>query len=42
MGDDIDVDADVEKIERRAVAVIHPGLASSGGILETKKIGDMA
>jgi len=26
----------------RAVAVIHPDLASSGGILETKKIGDLA
>jgi L-alanine-DL-glutamate epimerase-like enolase superfamily enzyme len=29
-------------IERRAVAVIHPDLASSGGILETKRIGDYA
>ena len=29
-------------LEKRAVAVIHPDLASSGGILETKKIGDMA
>ena len=29
-------------IERRAVAVIHPDLATSGGILETKKIGDLA
>jgi len=28
--------------EKRAVAVIHPDLASSGGILETKKIGDLA
>ena len=28
--------------EARAVSVIHPDLASSGGILETKKIGDMA
>ncbi len=28
--------------ERRAVAVVHPDLASSGGILETKKIGDLA
>ena len=26
----------------RAVSVIHPDLASSGGILETKKIGDLA
>ena len=32
----------VELLEKRAVAVIHPDLASSGGILETKKIGDMA
>ena len=29
-------------LEQRAVAVIHPDLASSGGILETKKIGDLA
>jgi L-alanine-DL-glutamate epimerase-like enolase superfamily enzyme len=29
-------------LERRAVAVIHPDLATSGGILETKKIGDLA
>jgi L-alanine-DL-glutamate epimerase-like enolase superfamily enzyme len=28
--------------EARAVSVIHPDLASSGGILETKKIGDLA
>jgi L-alanine-DL-glutamate epimerase-like enolase superfamily enzyme len=28
--------------ERRAIAVAHPDLASSGGILETKKIGDAA
>jgi L-alanine-DL-glutamate epimerase-like enolase superfamily enzyme len=26
----------------RAVSIIHPDLATSGGILETKKIGDMA
>ncbi len=31
-----------ELLARRAVAVIHPDLASSGGILETKKIGDLA
>jgi L-alanine-DL-glutamate epimerase-like enolase superfamily enzyme len=31
-----------ELLERRAVAVIHPDLASSGGIIETKKIGDRA
>ena len=29
-------------LEARAVSVIHPDLASSGGILETKKIGDLA
>ena len=28
--------------ERCAIAVAHPDLASSGGILETKKIGDLA
>jgi len=29
-------------LQARAVNVIHPDLATSGGILETKKIGDMA
>jgi L-alanine-DL-glutamate epimerase-like enolase superfamily enzyme len=29
-------------LEARAVNVIHPDLATSGGILETKRIGDMA
>jgi len=29
-------------IDMRAVDIIHPDLASSGGILETKKIGDYA
>ena len=29
-------------VENRAVAVIHPDLATSGGIMETKKIGDHA
>ena len=29
-------------LENRALAVVHPDLASSGGILETKKIGDLA
>lgn len=29
-------------LERRAVSVIHPDLATSGGIMETKKIGDLA
>ena len=28
--------------EAKAIAVCHPDLASSGGILETKKIGDLA
>lgn len=28
--------------EARAIAVCHPDLATSGGILETKKIGDLA
>ena len=29
-------------LEARAVNIIHPDLATSGGILETKKIGDLA
>jgi L-alanine-DL-glutamate epimerase-like enolase superfamily enzyme len=29
-------------LEKHAVDIIHPDLASSGGLLETKKIGDMA
>ncbi len=29
-------------LESRGVAVIHPDLATSGGLLETKKIGDLA
>src|SRR5258706_249493 len=29
-------------LEAHAVNVIHPDLATSGGILETKKIGDLA
>ena len=29
-------------LQNRAVNIIHPDLASSGGILETKKIGDLA
>ena len=28
--------------QQRAVAVIHPDICSNGGILETKKMGDMA
>ena len=29
-------------LEARAINIIHPDLATSGGILETKKIGDLA
>lgn len=29
-------------IEQRAVDIVHPDLASSGGLLETKRIGDFA
>jgi L-alanine-DL-glutamate epimerase-like enolase superfamily enzyme len=29
-------------IDRRAVDIVHPDLASSGGLLETKRIGDYA
>lgn len=32
----------VPLLEKRSVSIIHPDLFSSGGILETKKIGDMA
>jgi len=28
--------------EKRAIAICHPDIATSGGILETKKIGDLA
>jgi L-alanine-DL-glutamate epimerase-like enolase superfamily enzyme len=31
-----------ELIDMRAVDIIHPDIASSGGLLETKKIGDYA
>lgn len=31
-----------ELVEKRAVGVIHPDVMTSGGILETKKIGDYA
>lgn len=42
-GEDIYLKEDfVPLLESRGVAVIHPDLATSGGILETKKIGDMA
>jgi len=29
-------------LEAEAISVVHPDLATSGGILETKKVGDMA
>jgi L-alanine-DL-glutamate epimerase-like enolase superfamily enzyme len=32
----------MDLFKARAIAVCHPDLASSGGILETKKIGDLA
>lgn len=32
----------MELIDRRAVDMVHPDLATAGGILETKKIGDYA
>lgn len=32
----------IELIDKRAVDIVHPDLASAGGILETKKIGDYA
>jgi L-alanine-DL-glutamate epimerase-like enolase superfamily enzyme len=32
----------VKLIDRRAVDIVHPDLATAGGILETKKIGDYA
>lgn len=42
-GEDIYLKEDFAKlINAGAVDIIHPDLASSGGILETKKIGDMA
>ena len=32
----------IKLIDARAVDIVHPDLASSGGLLETKKIGDYA
>lgn len=32
----------IKLIDNRAVDIVHPDLASSGGLLETKKIGDYA
>jgi L-alanine-DL-glutamate epimerase-like enolase superfamily enzyme len=31
-----------ELFEKKAIAICHPDLATAGGLLETKKIGDMA
>ena len=42
-GEDIYLKEPFEELcRKRAVDIIHPDLASSGGILETHKIGDMA
>jgi L-alanine-DL-glutamate epimerase-like enolase superfamily enzyme len=42
-GEDIYLKEDfVKLVDERAVDMIHPDLASAGGILETKKIGDYA
>ena len=42
-GEDIYLKEDFQALfEHRAIAVAHPDLATSGGILETKKICDMA
>jgi L-alanine-DL-glutamate epimerase-like enolase superfamily enzyme len=42
-GEDIYLKEDfIKLIEMEAVDMIHPDLASSGGLLETKKIGDFA
>ncbi len=42
-GEDIYCKEDfVPLFENRAIAICHPDIATSGGILETKKIGDLA
>lgn len=42
-GEDIYLKEDFKRLlDAQAVDIIHPDLASSGGLLETKKIGDMA
>jgi L-alanine-DL-glutamate epimerase-like enolase superfamily enzyme len=42
-GEDIYLKEDfIELINARAVDMVHPDLATAGGILETKKIGDYA
>ncbi|MDZ7721813.1 MAG: mandelate racemase/muconate lactonizing enzyme family protein [candidate division KSB1 bacterium] len=35
-------DGFMDLFEKKAIAICHPDLASSGGLLETKKIGDLA
>jgi L-alanine-DL-glutamate epimerase-like enolase superfamily enzyme len=42
-GEDIYLKEDFQPlIDQRAVALVHPDIMSSGGLLETKKIGDYA
>jgi L-alanine-DL-glutamate epimerase-like enolase superfamily enzyme len=42
-GEDIYLKEDfIKLIDHRAVDIVHPDLATSGGLLETKKIGDYA
>ena len=41
-GEDIYLKEGFEPLLKSGIAVIHPDLLTSGGILETKKIGDMA
>ncbi len=42
-GEDIYLTENIEELcKNRGVAFIHPDICSSGGILETKKMGDMA
>ncbi|MFC1560851.1 mandelate racemase/muconate lactonizing enzyme family protein [Candidatus Latescibacterota bacterium] len=42
-GEDIYLKEDFKKLfEAQAISICHPDIASSGGLLETKKIGDLA
>jgi gluconate/galactonate dehydratase len=41
-GEDIYLKENFEPLLRSGISVIHPDLLTTGGILETKKIGDMA
>ena len=42
-GEDIYLKEDFKPLlESRALAVVHPDLLTAGGIMETKKVGDMA